>query len=108
MPKWAGVLHVCPSRVHLLKVGVPLLGRDDELDPLVHVVLKLTGGEEGKGGAAVSSRLGGPASLGRASLAADYSTTFLALMLRSEFKSSFNSLDCAVLEEAHHAHLTQT
>lgn len=35
-----------PLWAHLLKVGIPLLGRDDKLDPFTHVVLKLTGGKE--------------------------------------------------------------
>lgn len=50
MPKFVGVLHLCPSRAHLLKVGIPLLGRDDKLDPFAHVVLELTDGREGGGG----------------------------------------------------------
>lgn len=41
-------------RAHLLKDGVPLLGCDNELDALAHVVLKLTGGREEVVGRAVS------------------------------------------------------
>lgn len=35
-----------PLWAHLLKVGIPLLGRDDKLDPFAHVLLQLTGWRE--------------------------------------------------------------